>query len=84
MTDTKSTDIGIHHSSDVPAVYDADVLHVTVKGKPSYFECGGCGAYHPFGWNGDCRVDSMRFYADQLDNLYGLFGWKEVEEREIQ
>jgi hypothetical protein len=24
-------------------------------------ECGGCGAYHPRGFNGDCREDFNRF-----------------------
>src|SRR3990167_6191822 len=38
MTDTKSTDIGIHHESDVPAVYDADVLNVTIKGEKGMSE----------------------------------------------
>jgi len=25
------------------------------------YECGGCGAYHPVGFEGDCRDDSNRF-----------------------
>ncbi len=30
------------------------------------YECGICGSYHPWDWNGDCRVDEYR-YADVED-----------------
>lgn len=46
---------------------------------PKFVECGCCGAYHPAEFYGDCRDDSNRLYADELDERYGGLGWKEVE-----
>ena len=43
-----------------------------------FFECGGCGAWHPYGWGGDCRNDSKRLNIVDLDLKYGLDGWREV------
>ena len=28
---------------------------------PSWYECGGCGGYHPRGFDGDCREDAKRW-----------------------
>ena len=46
--------------------------------KPKFYECGICGAYHSVNWNGDCREDKARHFADELDKQYGLDGWEEV------
>jgi hypothetical protein len=35
-----------------------------------FFECGGCGHWHPFGWTGDCRDDAHRFSSNDLDALF--------------
>lgn len=45
-----------------------------------FFYCGGCDCYHPKGWAGDCRDDDHRFDPGELDELYGPFGWEEVDE----
>ena len=29
------------------------------------YECGGCGCYHPWEWQGDCRDDANRFGAPE-------------------
>jgi hypothetical protein len=52
--------------------------------KPKFFHCGGCEMLHPLGFTGDCRDDSNRFAADQLDSMYGPEGegWEEVSERQ--
>ena len=44
-----------------------------------YYECGGCGHYHPFGWTGDCRDNARRSTGAQLDSLHGAH-WREVDE----
>lgn len=46
---------------------------------PKFYECGQCGAYHRKDFNGDCREDSERIYADELDTRFGMFGWEEVD-----
>ena len=25
------------------------------------YECGSCGCYHPWDWDGDCREDAYRY-----------------------
>jgi hypothetical protein len=46
--------------------------------KPRYYQCGICDSYHSAEWNGDCREDDARFFADQLDEKHGPYGWDEV------
>jgi hypothetical protein len=48
--------------------------------KPKFYECGICGHYHPAEWNGDCREDSNRFTATDLEEKHGKAdeGWEEV------
>lgn len=48
--------------------------------RPRFYQCGGCGHYHPFGFNGDCRNDEARHSAGELDVLWGPDGWVEVKE----
>lgn len=48
-------------------------------GRPAFYECGICGAWHSAEWNGDCREDDARFNAEDLDERYGTFGWKAVD-----
>lgn len=49
------------------------------KGKLlKFYECGICGAHHSITWDGDCREDGISFNPEQLDALYGPFGWEEV------
>lgn len=50
---------------------------------PKYFRCGGCEHLHPFGWDGDCREDSMRFTDEQVEKKHGTEGvnWLEVDEK---
>lgn len=43
---------------------------------PIYYECGICGCWHPWDWNGDCRDDKNRFTADEIDTKHGPFGWE--------
>lgn len=45
-----------------------------------FYECGGCGMYHPVLFEGDCRDDSNRFTGGELDAQLGTVGWNEVEE----
>ena len=45
-----------------------------------FYHCGICECFHPAGWNGDCRDDANRFHPDQLDELHGGAGWREVEQ----
>ncbi len=47
--------------------------------KPTFYECGTCGAMHDVLWSGDCRQDDARFAPDELDKKYGSLGWEEVE-----
>lgn len=42
-----------------------------------FFDCGGCGCWHPFGWDGDCRDDSMRYTTGRLEEEFGD-DWFEV------
>jgi len=46
--------------------------------KPKFYECGICGAWHRLEWDGDCREDAARFFADDLDQELGLDGWEAV------
>ena len=48
--------------------------------KPKFYECGGCGHCHPFGFSGDCRDDKNRFTHAELDEKYGSGGWEEYEQ----
>lgn len=43
-------------------------FHEATHGKyaPIFYECGCCGAYHPWDWDGDCRDDANRL-ADVPD-----------------
>jgi hypothetical protein len=45
---------------------------------PKFYECGICGAWHSLAWDGDCREDGARFFADELDAKYGMMGWESV------
>jgi hypothetical protein len=31
-----------------------------------FYQCGGCGAFHPASFTGDCRDDFNRFNAEDL------------------
>jgi len=44
----------------------------------TFYECGICSAYHPAEWNGDCRQDDARFFADELDARFGG-DWDEID-----
>lgn len=46
---------------------------------PKFYECGICDAMHWRKWNGDCRQNDARFFADELDEHYGFNGWSEVD-----
>jgi len=45
---------------------------------PKFYRCGICDAWHSVQWDGDCREDAARFFADELDKQYGMTGWEEV------
>lgn len=47
-----------------------------------YDLCGCCGHYHRPTFAGDCRDDSERFSAQQLDDKHGPQGegWEETDE----
>lgn len=49
--------------------------------RPKFYECGGCGHLHPFGWAGDCRNDATRYSNGELDVQFGDDGWESVDER---
>lgn len=35
--------------------------HSGHNGAPVLYECGCCGCYHPWSWDGDCRDDANRY-----------------------
>src|SRR4030095_5419056 len=43
--------------------------------QQTYYECGICGAYHRWEFNGDCRQDSERF--DDIPDNADLRSWDE-------
>lgn len=49
-----------------------------MKIKPQFFRCGCCDAYHSTQWFGDCRENTARFNAEDLDRQYGWNGWTDV------
>jgi hypothetical protein len=51
--------------------------------KPTFYECGICGAMHNVVWHGDCRQDDARFDCEALDEKFGRDGWEEVEQDEV-
>ncbi len=51
--------------------------------RPTYYDCGICGALHDARWDGDCRQDSARFDPDQLDAKHGVNGWDEIGMEEV-
>lgn len=55
-------------------------LTASIGGEVPQFEARGCcGALHRSGYSGDCRDDTQRFDADELDELLGPMGWIETE-----
>lgn len=57
----------------------ATVAPVKSGTRPTFYECGCCGALHNARWDGDCRQDNARFFADQLDECHGANGWDEID-----
>ena len=51
--------------------------------KPTYYECGVCGAMHHIEWSGDCREDAVRFDIKDLDARHGSDGWNWIPEQDI-
>jgi hypothetical protein len=43
----------------------------TVRGSILY-ECGICGAYHPWEWSRDCREDANRVLPDEYAEFMGV------------
>lgn len=43
-----------------------------------FYECECCGALHSVEWDGDCRQDNARFFAEELDERFGFNGWTEI------
>jgi hypothetical protein len=43
-----------------------------------FYECGICDCLHPCGYQGDCRDDLHRHFADELDAKYGDENWVAV------
>jgi hypothetical protein len=49
------------------------------------YECGICGCYHPWSWDGDCREDENRYgsaedYAEERGlnpNDIEVFSWED-------
>ncbi len=52
---------------------DGDIAKVLAPRHtpPKYYTCGICDHYHLTGFAGDCRDDSERFTADQLEAMHG-------------
>lgn len=44
---------------NLPTTAPCEALEVGGK-APIFYECGICGAYHPWEWDGDCRDDANR------------------------
>jgi len=40
--------------------------------KHILYECGICGCYHPWDWNGDCRDDANRIFPDTYAERLGI------------
>jgi hypothetical protein len=55
-----------------------DVFRKDVDDK--FRHCGVCGQYHPADFEDDCRDDTKRFSAGQLDEQYGPGNWTDVDE----
>jgi hypothetical protein len=56
------------------------VIDATEARKPPrFYECGICGCWHSIAFNGDCRDDSNRCAADEIDDALGSFSWEAVE-----
>lgn len=55
------------------------VIRIILDIKPTYYECGICGAYHDATWNGDCREDAARVDPDELDARLGINGWRSID-----
>jgi hypothetical protein len=74
--------IEISNSDDVIDVRDviARVEELERELKPAFYECDGCNQYHPLFFSSDCRDDTNRFAAGQLDELHGSGKWEEVDE----
>lgn len=49
---------------------------------PRFQFCGCCHYYHPEGYYGECRDDEKRFCQEDLDHVYGVNMWEDVEETE--
>ena len=45
------------------------------------FECGICGCYHPWEWNGDCRDDDYRTFPDKYAEALGIDEYGDIEIR---
>jgi len=46
---------------------------------PEFYACGICSTYHRATWDGDCREDAARLDPNQLDKVFGIGGWREVD-----
>ena len=46
-------------------------LRFSATEAPTFYRCGICECFHSIKWDGDCRQDNARFFADQLDERYG-------------
>lgn len=51
--------------------------------KPTYYECGICGAWHNARWEGDCRQDDARFMLEDLDAKHGPDGWEAIDMEDV-
>jgi hypothetical protein len=49
--------------------------YVSSGNEPIYYDCGICGHFHPWNWNGDCRDDANRLTYNDLDELHGGNGY---------
>ena len=47
--------------------------------RSTYYHCGICDHMHNALWDGDCREDAARFFADELDEKHGPVGWDEID-----
>ncbi len=51
--------------------------------KPTFYECGICGAMHDAQWDGDCRENGARLDVEMLDLLHGRNKWEEIAMEEV-
>ena len=58
----------------------ARLVYYLAVGENMFFDCPQCGGLHNMTLPGnvDCRDDSERFTPDEVDTVFGAWGWETV------